>query len=54
MEKVVKSIMIMQDDDGKLFIDVLEDGYNIIDYSIYDNAKARRILKAVNSQYRND
>ena len=47
MEKTLIEIVIKQDESGEKFIDVLRTGYNIIDYTIYDEKAASQILKTI-------
>lgn len=47
MEKTLLEIVVKQDENGEKFIDVLRPGYNIIDYTIYDEKAASQILKTI-------
>ena len=45
MEKTLMEIVVKQNESGEKFIDVLRPGYNIIDYTIYDDNAASQILE---------
>lgn len=47
MEKTLIELVVKQDESGEKFIDVLLPGYNIIDYTIYDEKAASQILKII-------
>lgn len=47
MEKTLIEIVVKEDESGEKFIDVLRLGYNIIDYTIYDEKAASQILKII-------
>lgn len=47
MEKTLMEIVVKQNESGEKFIDVLRQGYNIIDYTIYDEKAASQILKTI-------
>lgn len=45
-----KHLIIRQDDDGQLVIDVLMDGYNIIEETVYDaHELAKALLDHINN-----
>lgn len=48
MEKQLLNIQIRTDEDGEKYIDILYNGYNIIQETIYDNELAGKILELVN------
>lgn len=47
MEKTLIEIVVKQNESGEKFIDVLRSGYNIIDYTVYDEKSASQILKTI-------
>lgn len=47
MEETLIEIVVKQDESGEKFIDVLRPGYNIIDYTIYDEKAASQILETM-------
>lgn len=42
-----KKRIIIEEIDGELAITVLQDGYNIIDYTVYDPEFAKQILDKI-------
>lgn len=48
MEKQLLNIQIRTDENSEKYIDILYNGYNIIQETIYDNELAYKILELVN------
>lgn len=47
MEKTLMEIVVKENESGEKFIDVLRPGYNIIDYTLYDEKAASQILETI-------
>ena len=45
-----KTLIINQSKDGGYFIDILREGYNIIEKTIYNEELAQNILQAINNE----